>query len=171
MDKKNLLNQLNAEAREHSVRVAKLCKKVAIKLNINAEAMYLAGLYHDIGKVFIPARVLKKAANLTDLEREIIDLHSYFGYRVLKEYDFPEDICMSTLYHHGINKMKLNPVPHPSETQLLMAEIIATVDCFDALTNNRIYRKKDSCEKAFEIISKIPHCSKEALDVLKEIYS
>ena len=81
----NLVNKLNDETKQRYYNVADICKKLAPRLGLNTDEMYTIGLMHDIGKMYIPDAILKKDGALSVLEREIIDLHSYYGYVILKK--------------------------------------------------------------------------------------
>ena len=81
----NLVNKLNDETKQRSYNVADICKKLAPRFGLNTDEMYTIGLMHDIGKMYIPDAILKKDGALSVLEREIIDLHSYYGYVILKK--------------------------------------------------------------------------------------
>lgn len=77
--------------------MADICKKLAPRLGLNADEMYTIGLMHDIGKMYIPDAILKKDGALSVLEREIIDLHSYYGYVILKIMEYRQ-IYMCQFY-------------------------------------------------------------------------
>jgi len=163
-----IIDQLNKETKTHSLRVADYARQVAKELGLDTKELWKMGLLHDIGKMYIPSRILKKSSNLADIERKIIDLHAYFSYSILLEYGFSENIAMVALLHHGEEKQKLSDVPKPTEYQRRCAKIIATVDCFDALTTQRVYHEAAKKEKAFKIIEEMPYYSKEALEILRK---
>ena len=75
----------------HSVRVCEISKIVEKEL-FKDKKLSEAGLYHDIGKYFITPNILNKRGKLNDIERLVINSHSYLSYKTLKLFDIDDDI-------------------------------------------------------------------------------
>jgi len=99
----------------------------------------LAALLHDVGKIKLSNRLLKASRRLTDEEFMMMKKHTVFGYEILKESNLPEDICLCALNHH--ERADGSGYPNGIKDISHEAEVIAFVDCYEALTcNERPYR-------------------------------
>lgn len=127
----------------HSINVALICNVFARWLKMTAEETRLAtlcGLLHDVGKIAIPDKIIKKPDKLTDTEYTIVKKHTLEGYNALRKFDIPECIMNSALMHHercdgsgypfGIRNSKIDTY----------AKMVAIVDVYDAMTSARVYR-------------------------------
>ena len=101
-----------------------------------------AALLHDIGKIGIPDRILNKPERLTDEEYKEMKSHVVKGGEILKSFTKIDNIEEGALYHHErydgkgyVHGLKGEEIP-------LNARIIGIADAFDAMTANRVYRKK-----------------------------
>ncbi len=119
-----------------------------------ADDLRLASPMHDIGKIGVPDRILRKPGPLSSSEFDIIKTHTTIGGKILGESDFPmlqmaHDIA---LCHHE----HWNGVGYPSgisgEKIPKSARIVALVDVFDALSNDRVYRKASPEEEVLAIM-------------------
>ena len=97
---------------------------------------------HDIGKIGISDNVLNKPSRLTDEEYEIMKSHVTKGAEILKDFTMVDHIIDGALYHHErydgsgyVSGLKGEEIP-------LYGRIIGVADAFDAMTANRVYRKK-----------------------------
>jgi len=141
----------------HSESVAKLSMKIASKMKIpekDLQKVYWAGLVHDIGKLLVPAEILRKQENLTDEEYEIIKKHPIWGYEVLIYSEQLRDIAVYTRHHHERfdgtgypDKLKGDSIP-------LISRIIAVADTWDAMRSDRSYRKALPVKVAMEELKK-----------------
>lgn len=122
---------------QHSVRTAGLARKIGDFLNMDEELLFQAGLVHDIGKLFVDPMIIRKPDILTTEERNMIDLHSVFGYQYLNIHGFSKDICEIVLLHHGKFKNHYGIVY--SEINIVYADILRACDIYDAMTHDRIY--------------------------------
>ena len=112
------------------------------------ELVLLAAL-HDIGKIAVPDHILKKPGPLSSEEWIIMKGHSEIGYRIALAAPELASISELILTHHerwdgaGYPKgLKGKEIP-------LLSRILSIIDAFDAMTNNRPYRKGTTKEKAF----------------------
>lgn len=87
----------------HQRKVAQLATAIAKELKLSKnkiEAVNIASLIHDIGKVSIPSEILSKPTKLSDIEYALIKNHTQIGYDILKDIDFPYPIAQIVLQHH-----------------------------------------------------------------------
>ena len=92
----------------HQVRVAKLATTIAGEMNLSSEqveGINMAAAIHDIGKISVPAEILSKPSRLSDIEFQLIKIHSEAGYNIVKDIDFTWPIATIILQHH--ERMKL----------------------------------------------------------------
>lgn len=168
-DYKKILEQLNNETERHSISVAEICKTIAPKMNLDPDIAYLIGLVHDIGKIYIPGRILKKNGRLSDIEREVIDLHSYYGYRILKEYGEKDIIYMPVLLHHGFGKAHLKLVDEQISVNIMeYTSLVHSVDIYDAMSSKRAYHTPIDFETICEILRDDVLCADNLLALIKE---
>ena len=115
----------------------------SMKSKVNEHSLKEASMLHDLGKVLIPAKILKKPAKLNDKEREIMNIHSTLGYELLKTQDIKTDTLELVKYHHQNLQYSGYPVlrgnHHPSD---IGVQIISTADKYSALREARVYRKR-----------------------------
>lgn len=127
----------------HSMNVALICNLFAHWLKYSkedTEALTLAGLLHDIGKMLIPTEIIKKPARLTDDEYRTIQEHPVLGYNILKNQKIDPRIALAALQHHERCDGKGYPGKLKSNDIEPFAKIVAIADVYDALTANRVYR-------------------------------
>ena len=113
----------------------------------------VAGLVHDIGKVFIDKNIVNKPARLTDEEFQEMKKHSERGYQYLKRYSkFSKNIMKGVLDHHEQYKGEGYPKGLKGDDISLFGRIICVADVFDALTSDRPYRRAMIPSDAIEYI-------------------
>ena len=105
----------------------------------------LAAPMHDIGKIGVPDAILQKEGPLTKKEFEVIKSHTTIGGQILGDSEFPmlqmaHDIA---LFHHEKWEGRGYPENRVGEDIPEAARIVALVDVYDALSQDRIYRKAD----------------------------
>lgn len=142
---------------QHSQRVSEYSVMIAEKLGYSKEdqeVLRKTALLHDIGKIAIPDRILNKAGRLTDEEYGVMKSHVLRGAEILKHFTFIEHVDEGALYHHErydgkgyVNGLKGEEIP-------LNARIIGIADAFDAMTANRVYRKKLDLDFVLEELRK-----------------
>ncbi len=144
--------------KNHSFRVASYAVAIARELGWKGkevEAIYVAGLLHDIGKIIIDRSVLNKGEKLTTLERNEIKKHSQISYDILTKIKFPwANIADFVRHHHE----RVDGSGYPDAlagTELSDGvKILALADAFDAMTTDRPYRGKLSLGEAFKEVKK-----------------
>jgi PAS domain S-box-containing protein/putative nucleotidyltransferase with HDIG domain len=140
----------------HQRRVAHLACAIARELGLpedQVEGIRMAGLIHDIGKIYAPAEVLSKPGRLSDLEFGLIKTHPQVGYDILKQIDFPWPVARIVLQHH--ETMDGCGYPHglSADEILLEARILGVADVIEAMSSHRPYRPALGIDKAMEAIS------------------
>lgn len=111
-------------------------------------SLALLCLLHDIGKLGIPLEILNKPGKLTPNEWEVMKSHVEKGYRIARAAPELETIADLILYHHECWDGSGYPDGLKQEAIPLLSRIIAVVDTYDAMTNDRPYRKAMSVHQA-----------------------
>ena len=131
----------------HSVNVSILaiCLGQHIGLTKNAlETLGICGLFHDLGKVDVPLKILNKQGHLTDNEFKVIQKHSLNSVRHISKLRAPRElkskIMLAPFEHHLKYDLSGYPRSWRSEPLSLFGRILTIVDVFDAITSHRIYR-------------------------------
>jgi HD-GYP domain-containing protein (c-di-GMP phosphodiesterase class II) len=121
----------------------------AIELSHGEKIILLySAMFHDVGKIEIPEKILNKKSRLTKEEYAEIKKHSQRGYEVLKCMHLHEAICETVLHHHERYDGRGYPDGLTGEKIPQLSRIIGVADAFDAMTSDRAYRKALSFETA-----------------------
>jgi HD-GYP domain-containing protein (c-di-GMP phosphodiesterase class II) len=154
---------------QHSIKVAQLCRFLATKLKLPTQItqqLYVAGLVHDIGKLRTPDEILHKQGSLTKEEYTRIRRHTIDTEIALKMVFPGSKIGEWATNHHE----RLDGSGYPNNKQALdldtPSRIIAIVDVFQALSQDRPYRSRLSKDEIVEIM--YPMVKRNELD--KDIY-
>jgi len=149
------LQEKDKDSEEHSKQVSILAAKLAAWMGLEREKISeikLAGLVHDIGKIIIPSSIINKPGPLTAQEYKTVKQHREIGYRILNSSKDTREVSNIILYHHerwdGLgypNQIKEEAIP-------VLSRIIAIVDAFEAMTNERPYRASLSKNDALKEI-------------------
>jgi putative nucleotidyltransferase with HDIG domain len=144
--------------KNHSYRVASYAVAIAKELGWkkkDVEGIYVAGLLHDIGKIIIDTRVIKKGEKLTALEMSEIRKHPQISYDILSKVKFPwKNIDFFVRHHHERLDGKGYPDALVSTELSDGVRILALADAFDAMTTDRPYRTKLGIDEAFREVIK-----------------
>lgn len=128
----------------HSVAVCVLMIALGRQLELKDEALQqvgIAGLLHDIGKIFIPHEVLNKPGKLTDEEFNIVKTHPLKGWEILKDCNGVSELTLDVCrHHHERVDGKGYPDKLSGEELTLFARMGAVCDVYDAITSNRCYK-------------------------------
>jgi putative nucleotidyltransferase with HDIG domain len=139
----------------HQEKVAKLSEAIALELGLPAERVYnikMAALIHDLGKMCIPAEILSKPGNFSELEFTMVKGHSSLGYDILKDIEFPQPVAEFVLQHHERMDGSGYPNQKKGDEIFLEARIIAVADTVDAMSSHRPYRPAQGMQAALEEI-------------------
>jgi putative nucleotidyltransferase with HDIG domain len=140
----------------HQQRVSDLARSIAQQMNLppmQVEAIRMAGIVHDLGKIYIPAEILNRPSKLDDIEWNMIKKHPKVAYDILKNIDFPWPIAEIVYQHHE----RLNGSGYPrglqSDQISLESKIIAVADVVEAMSSRRPYREPLGLDKALEEVT------------------
>jgi putative nucleotidyltransferase with HDIG domain len=141
----------------HSQRIAALGSETARNLKCSSTEIndvYWGGLLHDIGKIGIPDSILKKPDKLDDSEWEIIRQHTVYGANIISPIKKLANIAPLIEYRH--ERFDGLGYPHgiKGEEIPLGARIIAVVDSFSAMIDERPYKQAYSTGEALEELEK-----------------
>lgn len=139
----------------HSERVAYTSKCIARRMGLperELDLLYSACLLHDIGKIGVPERVLKKTEALDEEDLMYVQAHTAIGERILSPIPDFEEMIPLIKYHHERVDGKGYPDGLVGEEIPLLARVIAVADTFDAIVSERPYRPGKSIEDAIEIL-------------------
>jgi len=109
-------------------------------------------LLHDTGKIAVPEHILNKPGRLTPAEFEKMKRHAPIGAEILSSIEFPYPVVPVVRHHHENWDGTGYPDGLKGEDIPLGARILSVVDCFDALTSDRPYRRRMNDEQALAII-------------------
>lgn len=143
------------EAREHNLRVARLCVHIGRELSMSASELRLlarAGLLHDIGKLGIPSAVLEKHSPLDQSEWLLVRMHPEMGLNLLDRAGQSSREVLAVLYHHERLDGSGYPYGLKAEAIPIEARIVAVADTYDALTSDRPYRAATSDLEARRVL-------------------
>lgn len=152
---KTTLFERSQETEEHAQRLIKLSKEIGMDMNLkdeNLNELELLSTLHDIGKIGISDTILKKPGKLNDEEWVEMKKHPSIGYRIAMSTPELSHIAEYILHHHERWDGSGYPEGLKGEEIPLLSRILAVVDAFDAMTEDRSYRKAMSKEAAIEEI-------------------
>lgn len=141
----------------HVTRIEELALLIGEKVGLHQDQLdrlVLLTKFHDIGKIGIPDSILKKPAKLTEDEWKVMKTHSDIGERIALESAEIKDIAPLILHHHEKWNGSGYPAGLSGENIPIECRILAIVDSFDAMTNDRPYSKaRDKSEATSEILA------------------
>lgn len=145
----------------HSVNVAFYSMLLSNWLKLSEskiEKVIQAGLLHDLGKIRIPGDILNKKGILTREEFDIIKEHTLLGFEMVKKIaDIDLEVKKAVLLHH--ERLDGSGYPyqykHENEELNIYSKIVAIADVFDAMTSERVYKKKATPFEAFEMFQTV----------------
>ena len=129
-----------------------LARELGVKDTETLKAIEAAALLHDTGKIAIPEHILNKPGKLTPAEYDKMKLHAPIGAEILSAIDFPYPVVPIVRHHHENWDGTGYPDRIAGSDIPIGARILSVVDCFDALTSDRPYRKRMTDEEALAIL-------------------
>jgi response regulator RpfG family c-di-GMP phosphodiesterase len=152
----DLLEARSLETKAHCERVSLLAVRFAQKLGMSHDeqkAIFFGAQLHDIGDLGVQDAVLLKKEKLSEEEFQAIRQHPLFAKKMIEDSPYLAAYVSIPLFHHEYWNGKGYPFGRQQEEIPLEARVFALVDTWDALTNDRPFRKalsKEVAEKALE---------------------
>ncbi|MBI5778380.1 MAG: PAS domain S-box protein [Planctomycetes bacterium] len=140
----------------HHEQTSNLACAIAEEIQLNPESiegLRVAGILHDISKIYIPTKILNKPKRLTGSEFKVIETHPQLAYDILKLIEFPWSVAQIVFQHHERMNGSGYPMKLSGNNILLEARILAVADVVDAMISDRPYRKSLGIRKALKEIS------------------
>jgi len=140
----------------HQKRVTQLSTAIAREMKLSEEqieGIRVAGLLHDIGKLSIPAEILSKPSQLSEIEYALFKAHPRVAYDILKSIDFPWPVAQIVLQHHERMDGSGYPQGLKGDEIFVEARILAVADVVEAMASHRPYRPSLGIDKALEEIA------------------
>ncbi|MBN1699067.1 MAG: substrate-binding domain-containing protein [Spirochaetales bacterium] len=141
----------------HLHKVSDLARTIAQELKLDSnkvESIRMAGLVHDLGKIYVPSEVLNRPGKLDDIEFMMIKKHPQVGYDILKTIDFPWPIADIVYEHHE----KLDGSGYPrglkGDEISIEARIMTVADVVEAMSSHRPYREALGIDAALDEIDR-----------------
>lgn len=137
--------------RGHSERVSRFSVAIAQRLGLTddeIEKIRISALLHDVGKIGIDDKILKKPAALTDEEYEVMKKHPQKGYKIMSHIPAMKEFLPGMYMHHEMVNGQGYPQGLKGDEIPLMGKIVAVADTFDAMTTERPYQKAMKFEDA-----------------------
>lgn len=153
----NALFEKSAREMDHSRRVGSIATLIAKTMNADAvivQQIETAGFLHDIGKIGIDEQILNKPGKLDPFEWKEIQRHPEIGWRILGNTSDFSELSNIILNHHERWDGTGYPQGIAGPAIPLQSRIIALADSYDAMTNNRTYRRALTDSQAVEEIKR-----------------
>jgi diguanylate cyclase (GGDEF)-like protein/putative nucleotidyltransferase with HDIG domain len=138
------IDNLDSYTRRHSEDVAEYALWIGAELACSQETMRairVAALLHDVGKICVPAPILRKPGRLTSYEFEVMKQHTVVGAMIVRAMPGGAEIADGVAYHHEHYDGGGYPQGLAGEEIPLLARILAVADAVSAITTDRPYRK------------------------------
>lgn len=135
----------------HIKRTRYLAELMADKLGMSdhqTNNLTLLALIHDIGNIGVPMEIVNKPGRLTNIEWEIMKSHVTKGYRIAHASAEFKDVALCVLHHHECFDGTGYPDGLSGESIPYLARVIAVIEAYDAMTNERPYRTPMSVSEA-----------------------
>jgi hypothetical protein len=160
------LAEKDVSTEEHTRRVALRAVEVGEAMGLSAgrlRSLALGGLLHDMGKLAVPATILRKRGPLDESEYELVKRHPEAGVRLLRDLGgYSETVLRLVLHHHERLDGSGYPDGVRGDALDLDTRILAVCDVYDALVSPRVYREAWSHERAIAYLRDVtqfdPHC-------------
>lgn len=158
-----IVDQKSPFTAQHSYGVARLSRYLAQKHGLvkqDLDEIEVAGYLHDVGKLYVPDNILEKPGPLTDLERSVINQHSYETFEILRPIKGLEEIAKWAAFHHENFAGTGYPFHPPIQELSVQARIVAVSDVFQALVQNRPYRMGMDIQQALKVLKEMSEAGK-----------
>ena len=153
-----IIDYKSSITKKHSEGVARRAYEMAKYYHYSSEKaakFYLAGALHDIGKLVVDSDILEKESRLTPSEFQHIKGHAYATYELLKQIEGMEDILEWAAYHHERLDGTGYPFGLTADRLTEEARLMACIDIYQALVEERSYKQNMEHEEAMKIINQL----------------
>jgi putative nucleotidyltransferase with HDIG domain len=144
--------------RGHSERVAAVSRTISRYLQLPEDVqhkIWIGALLHDVGKIGVEDRILRKEGVLAPDEYEQMKMHTVIGAEIVTPIDQLREMIPAIRWHHEAWNGRGYPDGLKGEQIPLYARIVAVADTFDAITTNRPYQQAYSLQFAVETITRL----------------
>ena len=171
------LQESDSDTEAHVQRTQKMGEELGKRIGLSDSELadlQLLCLLHDIGKIGIPLEILNKPGKLTDQEWAVLQTHPEKGYHIAMSSDELKHIAPMILSHHERWDGKGYPEKLAGQNIPILSRVISVVDSYDAMVNDRSYRKGRTPEQAQAEILRCagsqfdPDLAREFLAMLEE---
>jgi len=146
--------------RGHSERVARYATMIAKEMGLSTDEVRktrLSALLHDVGKIGVDDRIIRKPTALTDEEFELMKAHPSKGAAIMESIPQMADIIPGMRWHHEKWEGGGYPDGLKGEQIPVQARIVAVADAFDAMTTTRPYQKAMEVTYVLERLREMSH--------------
>lgn len=143
LDMLHNMRQIDDSIYAHSMNVALISRTIGEWLQFSKEELELVtlcGILHDIGKTALPTELLNKPGKYTEEEYAVVQQHTLFGYKMLKDLPIDIHVKRTALMHHERGDGSGYPQGLRDDEIDPYAQIVAIADVYDAMTAARSYR-------------------------------
>lgn len=144
--------------RGHSERVASFSRTISRYLQLPEETqhkIWIGALLHDVGKIGVEDRILRKEGVLAPDEYEQMKMHTVIGADIMSPIEQLKEMIPAIRWHHEAWNGRGYPDGLKGEQIPLFARIVAVADTFDAITTNRPYQQAYTLQFAVETITRL----------------
>lgn len=141
------------QLKEHANRTSKLAKRFAKTIGLNRKDtdLFLNGCkVHDIGKMGLSEKILNKPTKLNNVEYTIVKFHSLIGCKLINIHNTRKELSLIVKHHHERIDGRGYPEGLEGEDIPLLSRAICIIDAFDAMTQDRPYRKGMPLQEALD---------------------
>lgn len=115
-------------------------------------ALKAGAVLHDVGKLAVPSHILNKPGRLTPAEFERMKVHTVVGAQILSRVNFPYPVIPIVRHHHEQWDGRGYPDQLRGEQIPLTARILAVVDCYDSIREDRPFRRGMTVDEATALL-------------------
>lgn len=168
----NIIDNKSAFTNRHSTGIAEKAMRMGAFYGWNEDVqahLYLAGALHDVGKLMVSSTVLEKPGKLNDQEYKHIQNHAFGSYLILHPIRGLEELSAWAYLHHEKLDGSGYPFGRTGDTLNEKERLMACLDIYQALVEERPYKKGMSHQSAMEILNRMGDSGKLDTRILCDI--
>jgi response regulator RpfG family c-di-GMP phosphodiesterase len=150
-----LLEEVDSDIQGHGQQVSNWAVAIGARLGLTQdeiESLRWGGLLHDVGKIFLPGRIMSKEGMLNPEEYTVVKSHARLGHDLCKSFSLLDGALPIIKHHHERMDGRGYPEGLKGEKIPLLARIISVIDVYDTLVRRRPYRPAFSPEESARIL-------------------